>query len=272
MSMAYPWFRLYSEILRDPKIARLTPTERWVWIGLLCMASDAADRGVLRLAEGVPYETADLSKSLDAPEEDVETMLEKGRALGMLTIDDDGTIIISKFTARQYNKPSDQPEATRERKRKQRDGEQEDSEEAECHAEDDDTGHADVTPSSRAVTTQNRYRTDTDSDQIQNRTETEQTRAPAVVVGDVDKKAEIMRFIQQWWGFHPQGVTYDMNISDALERIEQYGIDMVLYAFRESHKHHKTSYAYIDAIIKNATNGKEKPDRKQPAPAIQRWG
>ncbi len=135
--MAYPWFRLYSEILRDPKVLRLTPRERWGWIGLLCLASDAEERGVLRISESVPYELDDLAHLLDIGAEDVDSLLSKAEELDMLEIDEHRTIRITHFLDRQYDKPSDRPEETRERKRRQR--------ERDVHA----MAEASVTPMSR---------------------------------------------------------------------------------------------------------------------------
>ena len=62
----YTWFRMYSEVIHDPKIRKLSPAQRWVWVGLLCLASESDTRGVLEIAPGVPYEPEDLASLLGA--------------------------------------------------------------------------------------------------------------------------------------------------------------------------------------------------------------
>lgn len=41
------WFRVYDEVLDDPKIQRLHISLRWRWLELLCIASRQAERGTL---------------------------------------------------------------------------------------------------------------------------------------------------------------------------------------------------------------------------------
>ena len=114
--MSYPWFRAYSEMLHDPKLRRMSPSQRWVWIGLLCLASDAPERGVLELAPGVAYEIEDLAGTIGAEEEDVKRCLDIADSLGMMRTEGSALILVN-WEKRQYDNPSDAPEQTRERKR-----------------------------------------------------------------------------------------------------------------------------------------------------------
>lgn len=66
-----PWLRLYTEILHDPKVARLSEVLRWRFVALLCCAGsqvtptadDAAVGFVLRLK---PKATAETKRQLQA--------------------------------------------------------------------------------------------------------------------------------------------------------------------------------------------------------------
>ena len=125
------WFRVYSEIKDDPKMLELDFDQRWVWITLMAMASESGERGVIAytrprgLAASLRIEVDRLTETLGLLEE-----------LGMVTVED-GSIRLSHWDDRQYDKPSDTPEAARDRKRRSR------------------ARHAHVTPS---------HATDTDTD------------------------------------------------------------------------------------------------------------
>ena len=41
------WLRLYHSIIQDPKILRLTPDNRWYYVGLLVVSSEQTERGTL---------------------------------------------------------------------------------------------------------------------------------------------------------------------------------------------------------------------------------
>jgi len=45
------WFRLYSEILDDPKINKMSPKKFKFFIFLLCLASEQEHNGVINLTE-----------------------------------------------------------------------------------------------------------------------------------------------------------------------------------------------------------------------------
>lgn len=69
--MGMPWFRMYSEVLDDRKLvyaARDVGESRalvlGIWTGLLCLASQAPTRGLLLIAENVPYSKENLADEL----------------------------------------------------------------------------------------------------------------------------------------------------------------------------------------------------------------
>jgi hypothetical protein len=49
------WFRLYSSVLHDPKVQRLTPALFKHWVNLLCLASEQDDRGMLPSLDDIAF-------------------------------------------------------------------------------------------------------------------------------------------------------------------------------------------------------------------------
>ena len=144
------WLRLWSEARNDRKLATLTDAEFRVWFNLLCMAGESRQRGTVLyddlglLALEVSGGDADL----------LSATLAKCARLRIVT-DDGAAVVFVNWGKRQYDKPSDSPEATRERKQRQRDRARQ------------GVNPDGVTPMSRPVTPH-----------IQNRAETEQTNEP----------------------------------------------------------------------------------------------
>lgn len=169
-----PWFRLYPEILKDPKIRRFTTVQKWLWITAMCEAAQATERGKLFIAEGVEYTDEDLAQAagLRASEFDQAIgFIDMCVTLKMMERHADGGVTLLNFNSRQYEKPSDAPDKTRERKRKQRAKEAENKKQqasknvdATEFPEQPPSSHADVTPMSRQVTSSHAIDTDTDSD------------------------------------------------------------------------------------------------------------
>jgi hypothetical protein len=153
--MAYSWFRLYTKIRSDPDMVMLTDHQFRIWINLMCLASDSKQRGWVQSPLGGQYPLPVLARTLGTTEDDLKPALTIFEQSGFIEQTDHG-IHLLKFIERQYDKPSDQPEATSERKRRQRS--------RQCHAN--------VTPMSRPIST------DTDSD-----TETEIYNTPLTPQG-----------------------------------------------------------------------------------------
>lgn len=153
------WFRVYAEIKDDPKVLELDFEQRWLWLSLLAMASDSSERGVVTFVR-----MRGLAASLRCDETTLTTALELLADLDMIEVGD-GRITITHWEDRQYDKPSDAPEATRDRKRRSRarhavSRESGVTEQDVTPTESDDlaasrSGHADVTPS---------HATDTDTE------------------------------------------------------------------------------------------------------------
>lgn len=113
--MAQPlWFRMWSEAKNDAKLDALSDAEFRCWFKLICAASENEPRGEV--------ETSDhelLALELRVDEAALESALQRMERLRLVQFD--GTVaVFPSWDDRQYEKPSDRPEATRERKRRQR--------------------------------------------------------------------------------------------------------------------------------------------------------
>jgi hypothetical protein len=112
------WFRLYHDLPNDRKLKRFSTEQKWAWVVLLCVASESSQRGLIHdedeedLADHCGFES----------KQDFQYFLDKLRQKGMIE-HIEGGIKITHWDERQYSKPSDLPEATKQRKRKQREKE-----------------------------------------------------------------------------------------------------------------------------------------------------
>lgn len=98
-----PWFRLYGEMVRDVKLRRLTPGQRWLWVVMLAAASDSPIRGVLMLTETVPLTWTDLVDASGLKLREIETGADLMQDLGMLGYDSDADAwFVPAWSERQY--------------------------------------------------------------------------------------------------------------------------------------------------------------------------
>lgn len=109
------WFRLYTEARTDAKLLSLTDAEFRVWFNLLCYAADQDERGSIDASNWFK-----LAVEVAGGNEDLlTTVVDKLTKLDILARD--GAILrFIHFEERQYDKPSDRPEAVRERVRRYR--------------------------------------------------------------------------------------------------------------------------------------------------------
>jgi hypothetical protein len=117
---AQKWFKFYGqEYLSDPKIERLTPTERSCWVTLLCMAS--LTEGTIRFLtveslltrSGIhfdPYHPEEWESCLG--------ILRKFQDLEMITCKENGDIILLNWEKRQETNLTDAERAKSYRDRK----------------------------------------------------------------------------------------------------------------------------------------------------------
>ena len=135
------WFKLHSDFRNDPKIKLLPIAERYAFIILLCLARESETRGTI-----TGLDDDDIAFELEIQSEDWQTLKAKFKTKGFIDFSQE-QILIRNWDKRQYDKPSDHPEATKQRKRLQR-------EKIKL------TKKPDVTPVSRDVTPVSRGRGD----------------------------------------------------------------------------------------------------------------
>lgn len=162
-----PWFRLYPELLKDPKLRRFNTIQKWLWITAMCEAAQSSERGKLFIAEGIDYTDDDLGQAAGlspAEGEHAKGFINLCVTLKMMERHADGGVTLSNFLDRQYQKPSDQPEATKARKRKEREKKAQSKVEKPLPDKDLPDSHSHSDDSSHDVTPCHALDTDTDSD------------------------------------------------------------------------------------------------------------
>lgn len=106
-----PWYRFYSEILRDPKFKRIwkknTQSSKMevvgIWASLLSIASECTyQRGYLYIAEDMPYSDDDLSEEFGMEKSKLLAVLDEFVEQNMLSRSDDGCYFIRNWDKRQY--------------------------------------------------------------------------------------------------------------------------------------------------------------------------
>ena len=115
--MTMDWFRMFHNLPNDRKIRRFSVAQRWAWVCLHCAASESKERGTILMGNEDQEDLADYC-GFEALQ-DFQFFLDKLRQKGMIDPVENG-FRISDWDEKQYTKPSDKPEATRERKRRQR--------------------------------------------------------------------------------------------------------------------------------------------------------
>lgn len=123
--MAQPlWFRMWSEAKNDAKLDALTDSEFRCWFKLICAASEDDERG------GVDIDDPELlALELRVDQDVLVRAIDRIERLRLVRCDG-ARIVFPSWIDRQYEKPSDRPEAVRERVRKHR----QKAREEECNA------------------------------------------------------------------------------------------------------------------------------------------
>lgn len=113
--MSYTWFKLHHDMPDDIKLRRFTPQEKWAWVALLCLASKEKVRGQITAEDEDIAEYCEFNCA-----QDWLYYRDKLIAKGMLEINPNGHLSILHWEDRQYDKPSDKPEAVKARVTKHR--------------------------------------------------------------------------------------------------------------------------------------------------------
>ena len=132
------WFRMYADVLDDPKVQKLPPDLFKAWVNILCLAS--RNDGVLPDIEDIAFA---LRMSQPVTRDIVVTLTGHG------LIDECDGLSPHNWAERQFK--SDTPEDARERKRKQRAREKQAPKAdnvTECHSD----SHNEVTPPEQSRT------------------------------------------------------------------------------------------------------------------------
>lgn len=117
--MTWTWFKLPHALPTDIKLRLFSPSEKWAWIALLCLASQSEQRGTVKADD---EDIADFCEFKSV--QDWLYFKDKLIAKGLIELSIGGIQIIDwEKQQEQKRKPSDTPEATRERKRRQREKE-----------------------------------------------------------------------------------------------------------------------------------------------------
>lgn len=122
--MPNPWFRFYSETLRDRKIehlARVTGQSKTlligVWVTLLSLANDSPIPGALLLTEDIPLAIGDLAMELGLDVDATGGIIDALLGLRMLTFEN-GVYCVTNWEKRQFKSDSSQERVRAYRERK----------------------------------------------------------------------------------------------------------------------------------------------------------
>jgi len=115
-----PWFRFYTEAFADPKLRRLKPEARWLWVSVLGAARQSPLPGWLLISERVPYGVSDLADYAALTARQVDVALGEFDALGLVEFDRDvGAWRVTGWDERQFESDvsTDRVKRFRERRR-----------------------------------------------------------------------------------------------------------------------------------------------------------
>lgn len=88
-----PWFRLYAEMIDDPKIGRLNDAQFRLWIEILCLACKGEDGNTLQTIDDINWS---LRRNV------TETLHDLLHAT-LVTLDDKKRVFITNWEKRQFN-------------------------------------------------------------------------------------------------------------------------------------------------------------------------
>lgn len=112
-----PWFRVYTETFSDPKIRRLTPARRWLWISVLGAARKSSEPGVLLVSSAIAMDATDIAEFAGLPAGEVRKGLPELERLGMIRQEtgDRRAWVITNWDDRQYESDTSTPRVRKHR-------------------------------------------------------------------------------------------------------------------------------------------------------------
>lgn len=114
MPKKLPWFRVYIDARNDSKLEALNDREFRIWFKLLCFAAEQDNRGSIDYLDP-EFVAMELRLGSDELESAISRMVRL-----RLLVRSDQNVTFPRFAERQYDKPSDTPEATKARQHKRR--------------------------------------------------------------------------------------------------------------------------------------------------------
>jgi len=110
--MGMPWFRLYSEMIDDPKIGTLSDSEFRLWVEILCLACQSGDSGNTHLT--VTETEWKLRKAVSVT---VKELLHRGIVTFLKRSDGKETLCVPKWNKRQFQSDTSTPRVQKFRKK-----------------------------------------------------------------------------------------------------------------------------------------------------------
>jgi DnaD/phage-associated family protein len=251
-----PWFRVYSELLNDKKIKRISRIMQMprayvvgAWVTILCLANESPVRGKLMLSDDIPMGEDDLLEELGLDVETTRRLIDSFINLAMLG--EDSGLTITNWNERQFKSDNSTARVQKHRAKQA-----------------EKLGN--VSPFSDE-TLPKRYRnvieteTETETEQKQSRTE---------------NNGVVVDFPRVLKAYEDNIGAITSMISDSLqEMIETFSADWVYDAIGVAVRAEARSINYINGVLKNwKKNGKgAKPQRNQahvpePEPFEERVG
>jgi len=117
-----PWIKIYTDILDDHKLGRLTATDKWRFVALCVLAGECDAEGYL--ANGnANMSIDDIAWRLREDADQLSISMQTLESVGLLCQDEDASWFVVNFSKRQGRSQSEKREQWRERKQRQRDKE-----------------------------------------------------------------------------------------------------------------------------------------------------
>ena len=91
------WVKLWTATLYGSTMKELTPSQRWVWVGLLLLAGDSPEPGVVCIKQGVPYTRQQLAKILGVDLRVLENAINRLQAANKVYTSKQRCLVISNW-------------------------------------------------------------------------------------------------------------------------------------------------------------------------------
>jgi hypothetical protein len=216
------WFRLYDDVLDDPKVQRLAPVLFKAWINLLCLAS--RNSGALPSVDDIAFA---LRTDIETMNAQIDDLVARG------LIDEDGDAITPhNWKARQFRSDRDETAAERQARKRSRD-----KENSNAHVTRDITPpRADTDTKTDTVTLPSASASDLDGLEAKCRQAANAENNPSPSLFDL---SHVIRCLNA-------GASLELDVLPTIRQITVRG-------------HHWSSWKYAERAIMNAKASREAP-------------